>query len=214
MASQSRASYSSWAPISENNGSGPDPRQTVLDVAPLKCLPPPITNVTSSPIEINPGQPFRELPAMVFITSPPTDEEWNNIITSSKSGVALTGSAAMGKVGPAIGALDIGESADEYLFRISLPGVVRDENNFTCDVQPDGEITIKGVSSTGGKKVRKNSMVFEMRTQNLCPPGEFSISFRLPGPINHEKSIRGLFGSDGIFEATVKKRLPPGRRVG
>lgn len=87
-------------------------------------------------------------------------------------------------------------------------------DDFTCDVQPDGEITIKGVTSTGQKKVRRNSMYFEMQTQNLCPAGEFSISFHLPGPIDDEKPIKGVFGSDGIFEAIVKKTLPAGRRVG
>lgn len=226
MASNNRASYPPWSHFSENNGSTPlDPLQPVLDVPPLQSFPPPgpppninATSATksddcSSSVEINPGRPFGELPAMVFLSSLPTDEEWNNIITASKSGVALTGSAAMGKVGPAIGAVDIGESEDEYIFRVSLPGVVRDENNFICDVQPDGEITITGVTLTGEKVVRRNSMVFEMQTQNLCPPGDFSISFRLPGPIDHEKSIRGVFGSDGIFEATVKKKPSGGRRV-
>ncbi|KAL3538065.1 hypothetical protein ACH5RR_001431 [Cinchona calisaya] len=219
-----RASYPYWDHISEINGSRPfDPQQIVLDVAPLKCVPPRQDmndtsttkfDVSSSSVEISPGPPFGGLPAMVFLTSPPTNEEWNNIITATKGGVVLTGSAATGKVGPAIGSVDIGESDDEYLFRVSLPGVVRDKNDFTCDVQPDGEIMIKGVTSTGQKRVSKNSMVFEMQTQNLCPPGEFSISFRLPGPIDDEKSIRGIFGSDGIFEAIVKKRLTAGQRVG
>ncbi|XP_071936942.1 alpha-crystallin domain-containing protein 22.3-like isoform X3 [Coffea arabica] len=220
------ACYPPWSHFSENNGSRPsDPVQPVLDVLPLQCLapsgPPPNMNATSttksddssSSVEINPGPSFGELPAMVFLSSLPTNEEWNNIITATKSGVALTGSAAMGKVGPAIGSVDIGESEDEYLFRVSLPGAVRDEKNFTCDVQHDGEITITGLTSTGEKMVRRDSMVFEMQTQNLCPPGEFSISFQLPGPIDYEKPIKGVFGSDGIFEATVKKRPSKGRRV-
>lgn len=50
-------------------------------------------------------------------------------------------------------------------------------------------------------------MVFEMQTQNLCPPGEFSISFQLPGPINSE-GVHAVFGTDGMFEGVVKKMQP------
>jgi hypothetical protein len=49
---------------------------------------------------------------------------------ATRVGVALTGSAAMGKIGPVIGLMDIGESKDSYLFRVSLPGVARDESEF------------------------------------------------------------------------------------
>lgn len=69
-------------------------------------------------------------PAIVFLPSHSTQEEWDNITFAMSSGVALTGSAAMGKVGPTLGLVDIGESADSYLFRVSLPGVARDESKF------------------------------------------------------------------------------------
>ncbi|KAF3632803.1 hypothetical protein FXO38_25986 [Capsicum annuum] len=48
-------------------------------------------------------------------------------------------------------------------------------------------------------------MVFKMQTQNLCPPGEFTVSFQLPGPIDH-LNLSCVFGSDGIFEGVVKKK--------
>lgn len=69
-------------------------------------------------------------PAMIFLPSPPTEKEWSNIVAATKNGFALTGSAATGQIGPTIGLIDIGESEDSYLFRVSLPGVRRDESNF------------------------------------------------------------------------------------
>ena len=66
-------------------------------------------------------------PAMVYCPLT-TRQEWDNIVSSTKSGVALTGTAAMGKVGPVIGRVDIGEDDNSYFFRVSLPGVARDQS--------------------------------------------------------------------------------------
>ena len=71
---------------------------------------------------------------------------------------------------------------------------------------PDGHILIKGVTTTGEKVVYKNSMKFEMQSQNLCPPGHFSISFHLPGPVDSQ-DLSGHFGIDGIYEGIVRKDL-------
>ncbi|PHT41364.1 hypothetical protein CQW23_20218 [Capsicum baccatum] len=57
---------------------------------------------------------------------------------------------------------------------------------------------------TGESKVCWKNMVFKMHTQNLCPPGEFTVSFQLPDPIDH-RNLSCDFGSDGIFEGIVKK---------
>uniref|UniRef100_A0A7N2L337 Uncharacterized protein n=1 Tax=Quercus lobata TaxID=97700 RepID=A0A7N2L337_QUELO len=38
-----------------------------------------------------------------------------------------------------------------------------------------------------------------MQSQNLCPPGHFSISFQLPGPVDNQQ-FSGSFGIDGISE--------------
>ncbi|PHU10092.1 Alpha-crystallin domain-containing protein 22.3 [Capsicum chinense] len=56
--------------------------------------------------------------------------EWDNLINHANGGVALTGSAFFGKVGPLIGSGDITESEDAYVFRVSLPGVARDKSKF------------------------------------------------------------------------------------
>ena len=85
-----------------------------------------------------------------------------------------------------------------------LPSFLTAED-FNCDVEPDGKIVIKGVTTTGEKIVCKNSQIFQMQTQNLCPPGHFSISFQLPGPVDHQQ-FSGSFGIDGILEGIVKKR--------
>ncbi|XP_031255398.1 alpha-crystallin domain-containing protein 22.3 [Pistacia vera] len=186
-----------------------NPQQHVLDVAPLNSMPyigPPTTPNESTPPKRKTEAVEKVGPAIVFLPSHSTREEWDNITFAMSSGVALTGSAAMGKVGPILGLVDIGESVDSYLFRVSLPGVARDEKDFLFDIQPDGKINIKGVTTTGEKIVCKNSQVFKMQTQHLCPPGHFTITFWLPGPVN-TRHFSGNFGTDGILEGIVKKRL-------
>ncbi|XP_062144661.1 alpha-crystallin domain-containing protein 22.3-like isoform X2 [Alnus glutinosa] len=195
----------------ENNGPEPiNPQQAILDVAPLNSVPyigPPTPHSYTASL---PTKRYTETlekvgPAMIFLPTLSTKEEWNNVVAATRVGVALTGSAAMGKIGPVIGLMDIGESKDSYFFRVSLPGVARDENGFHCDVEPDGKVVIKGVTTTGEKIVCKNSQIFQMHTQNLCPPGHFSISFQLPGPVDQQQ-FSGSFGIDGILEGVVKKR--------
>ncbi|KAL6133992.1 hypothetical protein ACLB2K_066225 [Fragaria x ananassa] len=145
-------------------------------------------------------------PAMIFLPSPPTEKERSNIVAATKHGFALTGSAVTGQLGPTIGLIDIGESEDSYLFRVSLPGVRRDEREFSCEIENEGQVLIRGVTITGEKTVYRYSQIFEMQTQNLCPTGHFSISFQLPGPVNPQQ-FSGNFGTDGILEGVVMKRL-------
>ncbi|KAJ8572920.1 hypothetical protein K7X08_009431 [Anisodus acutangulus] len=208
MDSHWRASHTSLPNYGENNGPIPLHAEP-LNVAPISCVPytgPPLpyNYHTSSSPDINTGsvsveadttssskhvisqQPAGSQPAMVFSTTRPAKEEWDNLINYANGGVAVTGSALLGKVGPLIGSVDIAESEDDYVFRVSLPGVARDEKVFRCDVGQDGKILIKGVSVTGENMVCRNNMVFKMQTHNLCPPGEFSVSFQLPGPIDHQ----------------------------
>jgi len=63
---------------------------------------------------------------------------------------------------------------------------------------------ISGVTITGETTVYRYSHVFEMQTQNLCPPGQFTLSFRLPGPVDPHH-FSGNFGTDGILEGIVMK---------
>lgn len=138
--------------------------------------------------------------AMFILRATPSTKEWNNIVNSTKSGIALTGTAAKKPLGPAIGLVDIGSSNYAYLFRISLPGVCRDPG-FSCEIERSGRVTVKGdVSVTGLKNV---AHIFEMHTETLCPSGPFSVSFQLPGPVD-PKGFSATF-DNGIFEAIVAK---------
>lgn len=109
-----------------------NPQQHVLAVPPLNSVPyrgPPSSNniFPSSGVKSSNGAD-PEKAAMVFLPSQPPQEEWENLIAATKGGVGLTGSASMGKIGPVIGLVDIGECEDSYFFRVSLPGVVRDSS--------------------------------------------------------------------------------------
>ena len=75
---------------------------------------------------------------------------------------------------------------------------------FSCEVDTDGKVLIRGVTATGEKTVSRYSQMFEMQTQNLCPPGHFSIAFQLPGPVDPHQ-FSGNFGTDGILEGIVMK---------
>lgn len=145
--------------------------------------------------------------AMLVLPTSPREEDWGDIVGGVKGGYVITGSAASGKVGPVLGPLDIAESEEAYLFRVSLPGVTRDEREFSCEVENDGTVVIKGVTTGGEKTVRKHSLTFEMQSQNICPPGFFSLSFKLPGPVNPHK-FSGTFGTDAILEGIVLKDDP------
>ncbi|KAK3200319.1 hypothetical protein Dsin_023734 [Dipteronia sinensis] len=187
-----------------------NPQQHVFAATPLNYVPyigPPMEQNNNAP---PPNKCETEAagnvgPAILFLPQHSTQEEWNNILATTTSGVALTGSAAMRQVGPIVGLVDIGESEDSYLFRVSLPGVAREEKDFNCNIDPDGKILINGVTTTGEQVVCKDSQVFQMQTRNLCLPGRFSISFQLPGPVNNQQFTRN-FGTNGILEGMVKKR--------
>lgn len=172
--------------------------------APRNCVPVTYSNVAPLPAEVGTRSEGGFESGMVFLPSPPTREEWGNIVNVTRSGYSITGTAAMGHFGPSIGLLDIGESEDSYLFRVSLPGVKRDEREFGCEVAIDGKVLIRGVTTTGEQTVYMQSQVFEMQTQNLCPSGHFSISFKLPGPVDPQQ-FSGNFGTDGILEGIVMK---------
>lgn len=71
-------------------------------------------------------------------------------------------------------------------------------------MENDGKVLISGVTTTGERTIYKYSQVFEMQSQNLCPSGNFSISFNLPGPVDPHQ-FSGNFGADGILEGIVMK---------
>lgn len=78
-------------------------------------------------------------------------------------------------------------------------------DDFSCEVEDDGKVLVRGVTTTGEKEVHRYGHSFEMQTRNLCPPGNFSVSFRLPGPVEPQE-FSGSFGTDGILEGIVLKK--------
>ncbi|KAG4189178.1 hypothetical protein ERO13_A08G210950v2, partial [Gossypium hirsutum] len=134
-------------------------------------------DMLSSPTEENAEAVEKNSPAMIFLPSQSTREVLNEMIDATNNGVALT--------------VEIGELKDSYYFRVSLPGVSMDKREFNCVIRADGKI------------VSNESGVFRMLTQNLGPPGPFTVSFQLPGPVNNQEVKSHL--ACGFLEAIVKK---------
>uniref|UniRef100_A0A5B7BBD5 SHSP domain-containing protein n=1 Tax=Davidia involucrata TaxID=16924 RepID=A0A5B7BBD5_DAVIN len=122
--------------------------------------------------------------------------------------VVLTGTAKEGRAGPPVGLVDIGVSEGAYLFRVALSGVRSNQCNVKCRIQRDGRVHLQGVI-TGGGVLKDSSSVYEMKVQQLCPSGPFTISFNLPGPVDPRLSSAN-FRSDGILEVVVRKFRIPG----
>lgn len=76
--------------------------------------------------------------------------------------------------------------------------------DFSCEVENNGRVSIKGITTDGERVVYRHSHAFEMQSQNLCPPGHFNISFNLPGPVDPHQ-FSGNFGTDGILEGMIMK---------
>ncbi|KAG6785539.1 hypothetical protein NC652_005069 [Populus alba x Populus x berolinensis] len=118
--------------------------------------------------------------------------------------VILTGTARRELTGPPIGIVDIGISKAAYFFQVALPGVRSDSCEFSCEIESDGKVHMQG-STSGGKIIKKRSRVFRMKSQQMCPPGPFTVSFNLPGPVD-PRLVSPKFRTDGIFEAVVIKQ--------
>ncbi|CAK7340754.1 unnamed protein product [Dovyalis caffra] len=166
----------------------------VYDVQPLSCvlckgLPPSHSCTTALPAKDS-GKSVDESPMMIFLPSGAKKEELNSLMTVSKGRVALTGTAAMGQMQRTVGLVDIGECDDAYLFRVSLPGVRQNDNEFSCTIEPDGKVLIEGITTTGEETVYRFSQKFQMLSGNLCSPGQFSISFQLPGHVDPISDVR------------------------
>lgn len=75
---------------------------------------------------------------------------------------------------------------------------------FSCEIEWNGNVHIRGVTTTGEQNVCRYSRIYEMKFQQQCLPGPFSLSFFLPGPVD-PRLFSPNFRSDGIFEAVVVK---------
>ncbi|THG12805.1 hypothetical protein TEA_023546 [Camellia sinensis var. sinensis] len=139
--------------------------------------------------------------------------------SNSKASVILTGTATRGGTVLAVGVVDIGVSKSAYFFQVALPGIRKDPDSlftsknliasvlagqFSCEIERDGKDHVRGVTSTGGKTVLRHSRIYEMKFQQQCPPGPFTLSFSLLGPVD-PRLFSPHFRSDGILEAVVLK---------
>ncbi|XP_059281103.1 uncharacterized protein LOC132034759 [Lycium ferocissimum] len=124
----------------------------------------------------------------------------------TKPVITLTGTAEKCAIGPPLGLVDIGESENAYLFRVALPGV-RHKCNIKCDIQREGRVRIEGVVAES-EVLKKSPKGYEMKVQQLSPPGPFTVSFSLPGPVD-PRLCSPHFRADGILEVIVMKyRIP------
>ncbi|KAJ6336628.1 hypothetical protein OIU76_006494 [Salix suchowensis] len=94
---------------------------------------------------------------------------------------------------------------------VALPGVRSDSCEFSCEIESEGKVHIQG-STSGGEIIKKRSRVFHMKFQQMCPPGPFTVSFNLPGPVD-PRLVSPKFRTDGIFEAVVMKQKNKGYNV-
>ncbi|KAK3002470.1 hypothetical protein RJ639_022110 [Escallonia herrerae] len=138
-------------------------------------------------------------PCMMPLLPIPGMEERN-----SKASIMLSGTARRGQTGSSVGAVDIGVSKSAYIFQVALPGVKKDPGHFSCEIEHDGMVHVRGVTSTGGKTVLRHSRVYEMKFRQQCPPGPFTLSFSLAGCVD-PRLFYPNFRSDGILEAVIVK---------
>lgn len=124
----------------------------------------------------------------------------------NSTAIVLTGTAKEGTHGPPIGHVDIGVSESAYLFRVALPGVRKDQCELSCEIERDGKVHLQGVIN-GGELAKK--AVYQMSVAQLSPPGPFTVSFKLPGPVD-PRLFSPTFRSDGILEGVVMKYRAPG----
>ncbi|XP_065866432.1 increased DNA methylation 2-like [Euphorbia lathyris] len=143
-------------------------------------------------------------PTFIMRPSSPKKEDWDKIGDFGNNVVFLTGSAATGQMGPSFGHMNICESEYSYFFRVALPGVKSGKNDFNCVVDNDGTVFIKGVTRTGEESVEMYKRTFVMLSKNLGPQGEFSLTFKLPGPVDAQH-FGGTF-INGMIEGIALKR--------
>ncbi|KAF7142025.1 hypothetical protein RHSIM_Rhsim06G0003500 [Rhododendron simsii] len=156
-------------------------------------------HVDPSEMSLVPSASGLDRPFMMPLLPVPNSETFN-----SKASIVLSGTARRGVAGPAVGAVDIGVSKYAYFFRVALPGVRKDPGLFSCEIEREGKVHVRGVTSTGGKTVSRHSRIYEMKFQQQCPPGPFTISFSLPGSVD-PRLFSPNFRSDGILEGVIMK---------
>lgn len=74
-----------------------------------------------------------------------------------------------------------------------------------CSVRDDGRVKIEGMVK--GTSLQDVNVLYEVKMQECSPPGRFSVSFNLPGPV--DPRLMSVSYKQGILDATVMKfRIP------
>ncbi|KAH7549995.1 hypothetical protein JRO89_XS13G0117200 [Xanthoceras sorbifolium] len=119
--------------------------------------------------------------------------------------VVPEGSAKEGCTGPPVGLIDVGISEDAYLLQLAIPGLQKYDGNFKLDMEVDGKICVEGIVSEA-VMVQYFPLVHQnIKAQQLCLPGPFTISFTLPGPVD-PRLTDVAFRLNGTVEVIVMKQ--------
>ncbi|PKI71692.1 hypothetical protein CRG98_007914 [Punica granatum] len=123
--------------------------------------------------------------------------------------VYLTGTVKEGNISPSVGLLDIGVSDNAYIFRIALPGILKDPNGLKCEVNHSGRVQIQ--VDMAGVAAMKDCPPdnFKFITPQLSSPGPFVVSFNLPGPVD-ARLFTPIARRDGVLEVVIMKSKKPG----
>ncbi|KAK4753073.1 hypothetical protein SAY87_021871 [Trapa incisa] len=126
--------------------------------------------------------------------------------------VSLSGTINEGNIAPNVGLLDIGVSDSAYLFRLALPGILKEPNGLKCEVNHSGRVQIQ--ADMASPSARKDSLpgTFRFITPQLSLPGPFSVSFNLPGPVD-ARLFTPITRQDGVLEVVIMKSKRPGASV-
>lgn len=121
--------------------------------------------------------------------------------------VTLGGTATEGSSGPPLGLVDLGTSDGAYLLRVALPGVRHNKCKLKLNVQGNGRVDIEGLVADS-EFLKASAKKYQMKVQELAPPGSFGVSFKLPGPIDARLTAPN-FMSNGILEVVFRKEKLP-----
>lgn len=70
-----------------------------------------------------------------------------------------------------------------------------------CEIQRNGSVHIQGEVASGASK---SASPYRLINQELSPPGPFTVSFNLPGPVD-ARLFTPIVRHDGVLEAMVMK---------
>ncbi|CAN4121297.1 unnamed protein product [Withania somnifera] len=128
------------------------------------------------------------------------------VTSHAKPAITVAGVAEKCAIAPPLGLVDIGSSENAYLFRVALPGI-RHKCNIKCDIQREGRVRMEGLI-TESESLKNSSKGYQMKVQQLSPPGPFTVSFNLPGPVD-PRLCSSHFRADGMLEVIVMKYQIP-----